>query len=216
MSTDGQQQETPTESVERANVANILRKLQSGKVLTQAEKDTVIDWQAKHPPAPEQPIKGLSARQREFAGLVATGMSHVDAYKRVYKPSKNRQHTFYATQSYRISQRPGVKEYITLLQGKSEGKKLLTLNDRLGILARDAQLPGNGPAMVNARARVIEVYNKTSGDAAPDRSIVEVKNPAGETFVTTTRPMTKAEKLAGMRAKRAPDKQPPLPSVTPP
>lgn len=71
-----------------------------------------------------------------------------------------------------------VKDRIAELRSKSEKKTLLTYNDRLEILARDAQIKGDTPAHVRARATVVKVYSEISGDRAPDRLEVTGKDGA--------------------------------------
>lgn len=107
-----------------------------------------------------------TSRQLAFAKLVVEGKRQVDAYLAIYgtcNPKTARE------KACRLAKNPKVVAEMNRLRDRSEVKTLLTLNDRLGILARDAQLPGRTPAMVNARARVIATYSKIAGDEAPQR-----------------------------------------------
>ncbi len=56
--------------------------------------------------------------------------------------------------------------------------------------------------MVNARARSIEVYNKTAGDNAPERTEVTVVGDPDKPVITAQVNLTKAQKVAALRATR--------------
>lgn len=111
--------------------------------------------------------KGPTARQLAFASLIVQGKSQSDAYRAIYAPNATDRTA--AENGSKMGRKPTVKAEIERLKARSERKTILSLNDRLGILARDAQTTGERPADINARARVIEVYSKISGDQAPER-----------------------------------------------
>lgn len=140
-------------------------------------------------------------QQARYSRLIVEGMDQVDAWQIVYGPHKGTRKTG-IQQASRIANSPAVKAEIARLKARAEVKTVLSLNDRLRILSKDAQLPGDEPAMVSARARVIEVYNRTAGDHAPDRQEVVVKGDPANPVVTTSRPMNKAEKIAALVAQR--------------
>jgi hypothetical protein len=158
---------------------------------------------------------GINPRQTKFVEHVVSGDSQADAYRKAY--GKRHYTALAAAQAaHKVANRPAVKQRLQQLMQRSEGSMLLSLNQRLSILAKNAKAKCRTAADRNACARTIEVYNKTAGDGAPERQEVIVKNEPGEAFATVTRTMTKAEKLAGMRANRAPGKQEPLPPVPTP
>ena len=72
----------------------------------------------------------------------------------------------------RVHQNRAIKYRIREIQGRLEVKALLSLNDRLAILARDTQILGTTPAMIIARTRAIEVYSRLSGDQPGERQEV--------------------------------------------
>ena len=129
---------------------------------------------------------------------MASGSSLVDAYKIAYKKGRQIPSTA-RTGAKRVHSNEAVKWRIREIQGKSKAKALLTLNDRLEILAGIAQNP---TALNGDRVRAIATYNDTAGDHAPERQEITVKNAPGEEFATRTRPATKDEKIAALRAKR--------------
>jgi hypothetical protein len=174
------------EAIESQNVANILKKLQAGRVLSAPDKATLADWQAKQQEqiqlvAPTQAtkeatpivIEGLSSRQREFASLIAMGLSQTKAYEQVYQP-RDTSARYLATHGYRIAQNPKVRAEIKRLQGRFELHRLLTREERLEILARDARSRGASPAYMNARARSLEVYTKIAGDGPAEKHVVQI------------------------------------------
>lgn len=142
----------------------------------------------------------LNPRQKEFAALVASGMSHTDAYARAYsKPNGNRQ--FLAERGCKLAAKPLVAAEIARLREKSDGKKLLTLNDRLSLLARIAQKKTARPVDVT---RAIEVYSRISGDEAPQRH--EVSAPGGgpieQTIAVSVTNLPIRTRIAALRAAR--------------
>lgn len=106
-------------------------------------------------------------RQSAFARLIVEGQTQAAAYRAIYKPGCNQKSAIEA--GSKLAKMPGVAAEIARIRRKTEVKTLLSLNDRLAILARDAQLPGVTPAHVNARARSIKVYSDISGDRAPEQ-----------------------------------------------
>lgn len=115
---------------------------------------------------------------------------------------------------HEVANVPGVRALIDELQRRSAAKTILSLNDRLGLLAKTAQRPVRSASDANAQARVIEVYSKISGDQAPERRDVVLRGDPEAPLQTVTRPATKAEKIAALLALRkarqpaAPEPQP--------
>lgn len=114
-----------------------------------------------------------TAKALRFARLVASGESQAQAlriaYNRTGKPRT------IALDACRLAARPEIKAEIERLRGRSEVKILLTLNDRLAILAEIAQ---DTRAKKNERTRAIDVYSRISGDQAPSR--VDLSSPPGQ------------------------------------
>jgi hypothetical protein len=116
--------------------------------------------------------RGPTTRQLQFAQLVATGTSQAEAYRKVFNPNLKPQ--IAAIRGYRTSCLPWVSWEISRIRARSEAKKLLSVNDRLEILARGAQDPD---ATWGERAICIREYGKLAGDLAPQRQ--EIFGPSG-------------------------------------
>lgn len=151
-----------------------------------------------------KPVRKLTSKAMRFCDLVASGHSQAGAFRIAYKHAKMSPEDA-ADRGWRITQQAGVKERIEELRKQSTGKTLLTLNDRLEILARDAQSGGVTAAEKNARARSIEVYSKISGDQAPDRH--EHTGPNGEPIAVAgtvlVGRLSRREKLDAIKARRS-------------
>lgn len=151
----------------------------------------------------------LTARAKEFASLVATGTSNAEAWRRVFNhPNAKNQRA--AERGSRLATDPRVVEEIARLRAKSEGKKLLSLNDRLAILAEIGQAKGKTPAMYNAKTRALDVYSKLAGDQAPQR--IELSGPGGapieSNVVASVTSLPIRGRIAALRAKRDQLRQP--------
>lgn len=135
----------------------------------------VMDPTASKSPAKR---KALTSRAMKFADLIAAGKTNSDAYKEAY----HRPHLLPADAANRAAKvllHPGVKARVEWLRHRSDAKVLLTLNDRLTLLAADAQAPALTAAERNARARSIEVYTKIAGGFAPETHKVELTGADG-------------------------------------
>ena len=86
-----------------------------------------------------QEQRGPTARQIQFAQLVASGLSQAETYRRVFHPKAKSRRA--AERGCRMAALPSVATEIARIRARSEGKKLLTLNERLDILADGAQSP---------------------------------------------------------------------------
>ncbi len=147
-------------------------------------------------------------RQIQFARAVALGKNQSDAYREAYGQNKKTDKTLHEHAS-RMAALDHVAEQIAWFKEQANYKTILSINDRLGILARDAQLPGREPAMVGARARVIKVYNELAGDESPKR--IELAGTGGApvqiaadvTAAVVVRKETVREKIARLEAARA-------------
>jgi hypothetical protein len=151
----------------------------------------------RNPPATLKP----NPRQARYARLIVEGMDQSDAWRVAYEhPTGNRRTAI--EQASRIAAYPAVIGEIARLRGLKDVKTVLSLNDRLEILARDAQLPGTSAPMAAARARSIQVYNDTAGDHAPDRQEITHKGDPANPVAVTQVPLSKADKIAALRAQR--------------
>jgi hypothetical protein len=135
----------------------------------------------------------LTSKQRRFVDYVSIGLTHAEAYRRM--TGKKMKAELASRAGYKIANRPAVKQALAELSAKSIAKTLLTMNDRLELLANIAQ--HGKPA---DRIRAIDVYSKISGDRAPDS--VEHSGPGGGPIPITTQ-MTEPVRRLSVRDKIA-------------
>lgn len=142
----------------------------------------------------------LTSKALRFCDLVASGHSQAGAYRIAYKHPKLSAEDA-AEKGWRVTQQIGVKDRIEHLRSESKAKTLLTLNDRLEILAEIAQAKTSKPS---DKARAIEVYSRISGDQAPDRH--EHTGPNGEPIAVAgtvlVGRLSRREKLEAIKARR--------------
>ena len=160
------------EAVETTQVGNILRKLQAGKVITHTEMAQVEAWREKEGAQKNAKVvpksRRLTVREETFCQLIAKGMSGADAYTKAYLKGPECTRKNASEQASKISTREGIRLRLDELRDQSLAPVLLSLDERLTILARDARSVGKGPQWMNARARVLEIYSKLAGDLRPD------------------------------------------------
>src|SRR5690242_11066693 len=89
-------------------------------------------------------IRKCTAKQLKFAQLVVKGLAQFEAYKQAYNRPDMPNNRAYV-ESCKNAKIPHVAAEISRLRSKSECKTILSLNDRLAILARDAQIPSDAP-----------------------------------------------------------------------
>lgn len=147
----------------------------------------------------------LTPRGLRFAVLVGGGASQADAYRLAFdRQGLSAQDS--AHRGFKISKQPAVAAKIAELVGRSEVKTLLTLNDRLAILAKHAQHTPKTSADRQASVRAIDVYSKIAGDGLGEnvnvKAAVEVSAPGGGP-VEIVAALTTADKIARFRAARA-------------
>lgn len=152
----------------------------------------------------------LTIRQDVFAKLVVQGETQDDAYRRAYHKPKASDKTAREA-GCRVANHPAVKARLAELRGKAEAPTIMSLSNRLGKLAAAAEFKPKSAADRNALARVIEVYNKTAGDHAPDRQEVVVKGDATQPVAVMSVTLTKKQKIAALVAARAGGATPPSP-----
>lgn len=141
----------------------------------------------------------LTSRGAAFAALVATGKSQTEAFKIAYnrpklasKEARNR--------GYRAAQQPAVAARIKELTAKSEVKTLLSLNDRLAILAKHAQHTPKTSSDRQVSVRAIDVYSRIAeGETLNVKA--EISGPEGGP-VPIAAALTTLEKIAKFRAAR--------------
>lgn len=192
------------DKVRRANIANILKKLTAGKTLTAEETRAVEEFEAHsevEASARVQPARPMAPDRREFAQLVVGGMKQLDAYRKAFK-KPNLDSNSARSRASVIATKPTMVAYIAQLRAASDAHILLSLNERLHILAKAAKLPVRTAAERSATARVIEVYNKTAGDQAPERIETTVRGDPSAPVATQQVPFTKADKIAALLRKR--------------
>ena len=156
----------------------------------------------------------LTPRQRKFIELVIAGTTLTDAYRQAYKQPKMIREDA-GERGYRVSVRPAVKAELDRLRGLSNRKALLSINDRLGILADIAQ---DASSLKSDRIRSIDVYNRTAGDQAPQRLEVTGKDGAAIPVATTAVVMRVGvrDRMNAMRAARQLAEAQPLTPAAPP
>lgn len=161
---------------------------------------------------------GITPLQERFAQLVAAGKNHAEAYREA-SDRRDIGAEDAAKRGWNLASRLVVVERIEELRAQSQRKSILSLNDRLAILAHDAQMPGKSPGHINARSRAIEVYSKISGDSAPGPTQkIELSTAPGSALQVETRKLSVREKIAQLRIAREggrgePVAQPPPPAA---
>lgn len=142
----------------------------------------------------------LSTKAARFCDLVMEGHSQTSAYRIAYQHPKMSPEMA-GERGWRVAQQVGVKHLLAELRKESKRKMLLSINDRLEILAEKAQSPTE---KTSDRIRAIEAYSKISGDMAPDRH--EIAGPNGGPVAVTALvgQMTRREKLEQLKARRTP------------
>lgn len=150
--------------------------------------------------APRKNKSYLTPRGARFAALVAAGESKADSYRVVFgKPGLDPQSA--AHRAHKISETPAVAAEISRIRAKSEVKTLLTLNDRLAILAKHAQHPVKTAADRGVSVRAVDVYSKIAeGETLNVKA--EVSGPGGGP-VPVAAALTTMDKIAKFRAARA-------------
>lgn len=191
---------------EDQNAANILAKLQDGKVLAQSELEIIKNHLEARPSGNNGtivvPLDNMTAKQRRFAELIASGLTGSDAYRQAYGNTRIKP-IHAARKAFSLTTHPKVMAYVAQLRMASRKKVLLSIDDRYAILADIAMDPTTRKA---DKIRSVEVYSKISGDQAPERH--EHSGPGGtpiqtETTATTVvRRMTPQERIADMKARR--------------
>lgn len=145
-------------------------------------------------------VQRLRPSQEHFATLIARGWSQSAAYRKAYnKPRISAVRA--ANAGHVVAKLVNVQRRIAALRQASEKKTILTINDRLRILADTAQITAKTPSAHNARTKAIEVYNKTAGDHAPERHEHTVTTPPGAPFeIAPARPVSAKAKIAALVA----------------
>ena len=124
--------------------------------------------------------RGLTPRQSRFVELVVSGASNAHAYRCAYrKPVGLLSNRDAANGAYRVAKAPAVKAHLAEIQSRSQRAELLTINERLSLLAGIARDRHSKPM---DRIRAIDVYTRIAGDGAPGR--VETCGPVGAPAVS--------------------------------
>lgn len=145
----------------------------------------------------------LNARQDHFARLVVAGKSQAAAWRTAYGKPKAR-NQLAAENGSKLAAKPVVAARIAQLRSRAEDAVLLTHRDRLLKLAEAINFKPRSASDRSALARLVEVYNKTAGDSAPERFEVTQKGDAAAPVVVATVTLSKRDKIAALKAQRAP------------
>ena len=153
----------------------------------------------------KHPRETLTEKQQAFARLIVEGKTQTDAYLGAYDPKPGIKKTSLDQLAHRVIVRPLVKAEIAALRLRASRHCLLSLNDRLKILAERIQNPKAKDSDV---ASLTSVYSRISGDQAPDRQ--ELSAPGGgpiELIVAKALPIVRRlsaeERLEELRRARA-------------
>jgi len=119
--------------------------------------------------------KKLGPKHLKFIDLMAAGFSQADAYRKAFNAKKNRNAVSIAVSASRIAANPLIRVRLAELRGQSQRSTLLSLDQRLSILAGIAR---STQTKQTDRIRSIEVYTKLAGDSAPERTEVTGKDGA--------------------------------------
>jgi hypothetical protein len=131
------------------------------------------------PPAPHfgKPRKARLKRIPEswdiFAGHVAAGDQLTDAYRKAYRNNKSNPNTLKKDAS-KLARRPEVAILIDKYKREEIQGCLLSRDERLQILGQIAKSKVTKPT---DKIGAIREYTKIVGDASPERSEIELKNP---------------------------------------
>lgn len=147
----------------------------------------------------EREPRGLTHLQKKFVEHVAAGASHAGAYTAAVGGKGNLSEKELHNRAYRMSKRPAVASRLKELAKQSDVKILLSLNDRLGILAKIAQ----GKTKPNEKTRAIDVYSKIAGDGRGEVLNVkaEISGPEGGP-IAVAGSISVRDKIAKFRAAR--------------
>jgi hypothetical protein len=164
------------EAIENTQVANILRKLQAGKIITHSEMAQVEAWREKNTETQQSNRSAtaiqLTVKEEAFAQLYAKLTPPPECYIKAYHKATNYNRKSAKEAASRILARAHIQLRIDELRRQSLAPELLSLDERLTILARDARSQGKGPQWINARARALETYSRLAGDLQAERPVV--------------------------------------------
>ena len=132
----------------------------------------------------------LGPKHLKFIDLIASGFSQADAYRRVFQPHTKRSALSIAVSASHIAANPLIRERLAELRGQSQRSTLLSLDQRLSILAGIAR---STVTKQTDRIRSIEVYTKIAGDSAPERQ--ELTGKDGAPLVPAPTPVSVALSL---------------------
>ena len=119
--------------------------------------------------------KPLTPKHLKFVDLMAAGFSQADAYRKAFNAKKHRTAISIAVSASHIAANPLIRARLAELRGQSQRSTLLSLDQRLSILAGIAR---SNVTKQGDRVRAIEVYTKIAGDSAPERTELTGKDGA--------------------------------------
>lgn len=122
-------------------------------------------------------MAGLNDRQREFARLVACGMSKAEAYRKAFSRSDMGDAAAYKAGG-RLSKKAEVVEFLDSLRRQADTRAVLDRQSRMELLsssARNCSEAGDVQNMV----RCIAELNRMDGAYAPEERRVEMQGGFG-------------------------------------
>lgn len=141
--------------------------------------------------------RSTTGRQEALIRHIIAGKSNAAAYRLAYNPKLAQREA--TDRAWRTLKLPWVRDRLEQLKAEATRKPLLSLNDRLAILAEIAQ---DKKSKQVDRTRAIDVYSKISGDQAPERH--EHSGPAGTPIAVaaavTVHRVPVAQRIAALRA----------------
>lgn len=145
----------------------------------------------------------LNPRQAEFARQIVLGKTQAEAYTIAYLPPEGSKKETLESLGHRVYRRSAVAKEVARLRAQLDRRVLVSLNDRLKILAGEFLDPEADP---DIKIRGIVAYSRISGDQAPDRQEVTGKDGAPLEVNVSTGPLVRRlsarERLAEMKRVR--------------
>jgi hypothetical protein len=125
-------------------------------------------------PIPALKKKRIPVQWERFAARIACGDTLVDAMRFAYPARRKSQPATIAVDASRLSKKPEVAELIEKCRREEMRGVLLSRDERLAILGQIAKSKVTKPT---DKIGAIREYTKIVGDASPERSEIELKNP---------------------------------------
>ncbi len=148
--------------------------------------------------------KVLTPEATEFVRLYISTGAGADSYRTAYnRPELETQEA--SNRAFRLLRQAPVKRLVKEAQRATTKKLVISLNERLGLLAEIAQ---DRKARNSDRIRAVEVYGKTAGDEAPQK--IELTGADGGPMVTASvnlKSISVRKKVEGLVAAKLRDRE---------